>query len=164
MMWMNVPVALLVSVYTAFLFAQAKGRDFWQSKLLPLHMLVQSIMAGAAMLIILRSMDLFSMTFPLTLELVLIYTIPVNVLLLLAEVLMKHKSQDAQSVATMIVRGRYAWMFWAGTLISGNLIPFALTGFTPLGIAHAIAAILLIAGIYMAEKIWVEAPQRIPLT
>jgi hypothetical protein len=30
--------------------------------------------------------------------------------------------------------------------------------------AGATASILLLAGIYTTEKIWVEAPQRIPLT
>src|SRR2546423_15591095 len=40
--------ALLSAVYTAFLFAQAKGRDFWQSPMLGLHMIIHSVMAGAA--------------------------------------------------------------------------------------------------------------------
>src|SRR6185369_17130055 len=41
-------LALLTAVYTAFLFAQAKGRDFWQSPMLGLHMLIHSVMAGGA--------------------------------------------------------------------------------------------------------------------
>ncbi len=41
-------LALLAAVYTAFLFAQAKGRDFWQSPALPVHMLTHSLTAGAA--------------------------------------------------------------------------------------------------------------------
>src|SRR5829696_1491216 len=40
--------AILTAVYTAFLFAQAKGRDFWQSPVLGLHMIVHSFIAGAA--------------------------------------------------------------------------------------------------------------------
>ncbi|MEL6926142.1 MAG: 4Fe-4S dicluster domain-containing protein, partial [Bacteroidota bacterium] len=47
-MWLTAVVAVIVAIYTAFLFAQAKGRDFWQSPTLALHMLVHSIMAGAA--------------------------------------------------------------------------------------------------------------------
>ena len=45
-----IPAAGLTAIYTAFLFAQAKGRDFWQSPLLPVHMLVHSVSAGAAAL------------------------------------------------------------------------------------------------------------------
>ena len=45
-------LALLTAVYTAFLFAQAKGRDFWQSPMLGLHMIIHSVMAGAAVFLI----------------------------------------------------------------------------------------------------------------
>jgi formate-dependent nitrite reductase membrane component NrfD len=44
--------ATMTAIYTAFLFAQAKGRDFWQSPSLALHMLVHSFMAGAAVFLI----------------------------------------------------------------------------------------------------------------
>jgi formate-dependent nitrite reductase membrane component NrfD len=44
--------ALLSAVYTAFLFAQAKGRDFWQSPMLGLHMIIHALMAGAAVILI----------------------------------------------------------------------------------------------------------------
>lgn len=40
--WLTALMAIVVAVYTAFLFAQAKGRDFWQSPTLALHMLVHS--------------------------------------------------------------------------------------------------------------------------
>ncbi len=39
------------AVYTAYLFAQAKARDLWQSPLLPPHLLVQALLAGAAALL-----------------------------------------------------------------------------------------------------------------
>ncbi|MDY7092112.1 MAG: 4Fe-4S dicluster domain-containing protein, partial [Acidobacteriota bacterium] len=48
--WLALPGALLAAataVYTAYLFAQAKARDLWQSPLLPPHLLVQAVLAGA---------------------------------------------------------------------------------------------------------------------
>src|SRR3954470_24303029 len=39
------PLAAMAAVYTAFLFAQCKGRDLWQSPLLPPHLLVQAVLA-----------------------------------------------------------------------------------------------------------------------
>ena len=39
--------ALATAVYTAFLFAQARARDLWQSPLLPPQMAVQTFLAGA---------------------------------------------------------------------------------------------------------------------
>lgn len=44
---LNVPVALLAAGYTAFLFAQCKGRDLWESKSLLPHLLVQAILCGS---------------------------------------------------------------------------------------------------------------------
>src|SRR5687767_2838173 len=49
----GVPLAVLAAVYTAYLFAQAKARDLWQSPLLPPHLVVQAVLAGAAALLIL---------------------------------------------------------------------------------------------------------------
>src|SRR5688572_7146651 len=44
----SIPLALGAAGYTAFLFRQAKGREFWSSKWLLPHLLVQSVAAGAA--------------------------------------------------------------------------------------------------------------------
>jgi len=49
-LWGSAIFAVITAVYTAFLFAQAKGRDFWQSPMLSLHMLGHSVIAGAAIL------------------------------------------------------------------------------------------------------------------
>src|SRR5262249_20267946 len=48
-----VALAAAASGYTAFLFGQAEGRDFWQSPLLLPHLLVQATVAGASVLAIL---------------------------------------------------------------------------------------------------------------
>lgn len=46
----GLPLAVLTAVYTAYLLAQARGRDLWQSPLLPPHMAVQALVIGAAAL------------------------------------------------------------------------------------------------------------------
>src|SRR5688572_19961364 len=48
----GIPLAAMTAVYTAYLFAQAKARDMWQNPLLPPHLLVQSLLLGAAILIL----------------------------------------------------------------------------------------------------------------
>ena len=48
------PLAVMAAVYTAYLFAQAKARDLWQSPLLPPHLLVQAVLLGAAVTAALR--------------------------------------------------------------------------------------------------------------
>src|SRR5205085_3455851 len=42
LLWPTAALAIPTAVYTAFLFAQAKGRDLWQSPLLSVHLLVHA--------------------------------------------------------------------------------------------------------------------------
>src|SRR5205823_7458967 len=49
LMWPCAVLAVLAAVYTAFLFAQAKGRDFWQNPLLSVHLLAHALLAGGAL-------------------------------------------------------------------------------------------------------------------
>ncbi|MEE9551349.1 MAG: 4Fe-4S dicluster domain-containing protein, partial [Candidatus Binatia bacterium] len=53
--WSSAILAVCSACYSAFLFAQAKGRDLWQSPLFLWHLLLQAITAGAATLIIIGS-------------------------------------------------------------------------------------------------------------
>ena len=46
--WIAVPLAVATACYTAYLFAQARARDLWQSPLLAPHLAVQATLAGAA--------------------------------------------------------------------------------------------------------------------
>src|SRR5262245_18200699 len=52
LLWPGGLAAILAAIYTGFLFAQAKGRDFWFSPALPVHLLVQALLAGTAILAI----------------------------------------------------------------------------------------------------------------
>ena len=156
-------MATVVAVYTAFLFAQAKGRDFWQSPMLVLHMMTHSIMAGTAALIVLNYF-IPSTTAWVQLNIYLLMGSTLfNLALMLIELTITHPTQDAKTVVSMIISGRYKMMFWMGTILVGNLLPllFLADVFNGLSI---IAAFLSLVGIFITEKIWVEAPQRIPLT
>ena len=53
----GLPLALLTAIYTAFLFQQCEGRDFWQRRDLAWTMGVQALMAGAAMWLALDAYD-----------------------------------------------------------------------------------------------------------
>ncbi|MCO5295464.1 MAG: polysulfide reductase NrfD [Fimbriimonadaceae bacterium] len=52
---LNWPVALLAAGYTAFLFAQCKGRDLWESKQLLPHLLVQAVLCGSVVALALEA-------------------------------------------------------------------------------------------------------------
>ncbi len=153
---------VILAIYTAFLFAQAKGRDFWQSPTLPLHMLVHSVLAGASIFGILATV-LQPESWMKILGLVISISLVINLITLLTELTIPHPTKAAKKVVTMILNGRYKNLFWLGSIILGNILPLILIQFLPGNISMAVAGILILTGIYITEKIWVEAPQRIPL-
>jgi Fe-S-cluster-containing dehydrogenase component/formate-dependent nitrite reductase membrane component NrfD len=164
-MWLTAAVAVVVAVYTAFLFAQAKGRDFWQSPTLAIHMLVHSIMAGAAVYFIINMISDQSMAADKLMIFILVMSLFINLVTITVEMITTHPTVDAKRAAYSIVKGRYASQFWGGVIIVGNIIPLLLLIFIDLNNTIAvIVSVLVLLGIYFTEKIWVEAPQRIPLS
>ena len=162
LLWVTAFFAVMLAIYTAFLFAQAKGRDFWQSPSLALHMLVHSVMAGAAIfalvLLIIGNENWMSI-----LGMIMIIAVSVNLFTMTTELTMTHPSTAAHTVVEMITKGRYKKLFWIGVIILGNILPLGLLIFIPSATILTVAAVLILIGIYATEKIWVEAPQRIPL-
>ncbi|NNF21604.1 MAG: polysulfide reductase NrfD [Saprospiraceae bacterium] len=165
LMYMTALAACIVAVYTAFLFAQAKGRDFWQSPTLAIHMLVHSLMAGAGVFLIISLIENSSTEWNAFTAWILLISIIVNLVVMLFELVTTHPTMDAKIVVNMILKGRYKTMFWLGVLAVGNMIPLVmlLSGMS-VGATGALIAVFVLAGIYMTEHIWVEAPQRIPLS
>jgi len=156
--------ALMTAIYTAFLFAQAKGRDFWQSPTLAIHMLVHSFMAGAATFLILSAFLGEAVSWVSYLKNVLLIGTVINLLTLVAEIVTPHPTVDAKRTIKMIIKGRYRNQFWLGAILLGNLLPMAgLIAGLEATWALPVIGLLSILGIYFTEKIWVEAPQRIPL-
>ena len=164
-MWITAVIAVIVAIYTAFLFAQAKGRDFWQSPTLSIHMLVHSFMAGAAVFGVLTLFVENGTNWLPFLKNVMLIGVVVNLFTMLIELTTTHPTQDAKRTVEMITKGRYQTKFWGGALLLGNLIPLGILFFTGVDPTMlAIAGVAILIGIYLTEDIWVEAPQRIPLS
>lgn len=155
--------AIMTAVYTAFLFAQAKGRDFWQSPSLALHMLVHSFMAGAAVFTIVNLISPASAEWLSYLHLTLLLTIGINLGLMVLEFATTHPTEEAKLTVKMILHGRYRNLFWIGAVLVGNILPLALLLMGTDPVMSAAAGVLVMIGMYLTEKIWVEAPQRIQL-
>jgi Fe-S-cluster-containing dehydrogenase component/formate-dependent nitrite reductase membrane component NrfD len=159
--WANAALAIITAVYTAFLFAQAKGRDFWQSPTLALHMLVHAILAGAALfgmaISVLDSPPEWQQFILKTLAI----TLAINLVIVLVELVTPHPTQDAKRTVQIIVKGEYSRLFWIGAIVIGNLLPL---GWLIVGDGLLLPAIGVLIGIYCMEYVWVRAPQRIPLS
>lgn len=163
--WLTFGIGMIVAVYTAFLFAQSKGRDFWQSPTLSIHMVIHSIMAGAAIY------GIINVIFPIEsgilpfISIALIAGIIINVFTIASELMTTHPTLDAATTVTMITKGRYKNLFWFGVMFVGNILPFVLLLTIDLSpVMMGVIGIMVLIGIYCTEHIWVEAPQRIPLS
>ena len=162
LVWVTALFAVLLAVYTAFLFAQAKGRDFWQSPTLPLHMLVHSVMAGAAIFVI-AALVFGNEDWMSVLSTIMIISLIVNLFTLVTELTITHPTTAAKTVVEMITKGRYKNLFWLVTVLIGNIIPLGILLFVGGEMSVVFSGICVLIGILITEKIWVEAPQRIPL-
>ena len=163
-LWAGLVLSIPLAGYTAFLLAQAKGRDFWQSPVLPLHMLVHGLTAGAATLGILGMGLNLTYRLDTLITVMMISGILANLVIVFAELAMPHPTTDAKMAAKMIYGGRLSGLFYAGTIVVGNLAPLALLFLFSGSVIPGVSGILILLGIMVTEHIWVRAPQLIPLS
>ena len=162
LLWTGLPLAFGSAVYTAFLFGQAEGRDLWQSPLLPVHLTVQSFVAGAATLILIDAAGLLSDELAPIARLVFGIGLAVNLMItFLGEFGMPPATEAAGKASHEITHGKYARTFWIGSVFLGHIAPLALLlVFDKPGVW--VGALLWIVGFYLYEHAFVMAPQEIP--
>jgi Fe-S-cluster-containing dehydrogenase component/formate-dependent nitrite reductase membrane component NrfD len=139
------------ATYSAFLFWQAKGRDFWQSPLFAVHLIVMAVLAGSALIAMLDHET------P-GLSVILLGSLISHGLLVLFDLMAVHSTRDAKIAASSIYRNNN--LFWLGAVATGMLLPLLLLSFN----AIVPAALLALVGLLIYEKIWVKAGQIVPLS
>ena len=156
--------AVLTSVYTAFLFAQAKGRDFWQSPLLALHMIIHAVIAGPAVWLIL-SLAVDSMSaISGTMTTVLAWGLVAQLVILVAELVTPHPTEDAHRVVEMITKGPFKTIFWGSGVVLGTLLPLVLLLLATSPFTLAGASLLSLIGLWYLIRLWVQVPQLLSLS
>ncbi|HEU4919373.1 MAG TPA: 4Fe-4S dicluster domain-containing protein [Candidatus Limnocylindrales bacterium] len=155
--WVGAPFALATAIYTAYLFAQAKARDLWQSSLLPAHLAVQAALAGSAVTMLVAAV-VEPGAVP-TLAVWLAASTAAHLALVWGEVTLAHPTAHAHLAVHEMTRGRHAGFFWFGlVLVAASLAaPFAGSVFAP-----ALAAAALV-GLLAHEHAYVQAGQSVPL-
>jgi Fe-S-cluster-containing dehydrogenase component/formate-dependent nitrite reductase membrane component NrfD len=161
LLWPGAILAPLAAMYTAFLFAQAKGRDFWQNPVLGVHLLAQALIAGGAVWLLIgavgRGDDVnapaWFVAAGLLLSLIAVFT----------ELATAPASADSHRALQWIIGRSMRCWFWIGGIALGHVLPLVLL---PMGGASmdAIAALLALGGLLIIEALWVIAPQLIPLS
>jgi Fe-S-cluster-containing dehydrogenase component/formate-dependent nitrite reductase membrane component NrfD len=162
------PVVVLAAAsagYSAFLFGQAEGRDFWQSPLLLPQLLIAALVAGGGSLILLHvalrgdpeKLPALVMGFAVSLV--------AHGVVLLAELYGAHASVDVARAARLITRGGFRTSFWLWAVGAGIVAPLLLIWLGPAAEGTAaVAALLSLAGLWVYEDLWVKAGQSLPLS
>ena len=162
--WPVAAVAAATAGYSAFLFGQAEGRDFWQSPLLLPHLLVAALVAGSASLLLAaRALGSASIVTG-GLGLVLWASLLVSALVLFAELFTAHGTQDAARAARLLIHGPLRAPLWGGVVVGGIALPLVLLLSASVPFGSELAAGLALAGLWLWEELWTRAGQLIPLS
>lgn len=149
----NLPVALLTAGYTAFLFAQCKGRDLWESKLLLPHLLVQAVLCGSIAALALEPSPSW------VLKAVAFVAIVGHLQFVFRELTARHLTDNARQAVGLLRKVRLSGVsafdasLW---LLAVSLIVVFLAPFW--------AWVPALAGLYLYEHAFVRAGQLPPLS
>ena len=149
--WAGGPLAVMTAIYTAYLFAQARARDLWQSPLLPPHLLVQALLAGSGALMLLTPAGL-----GIGALWVFQGSVAVHLALALGEASMGHPTAHAALAASNMIRGRYATYYWGG-------LGLALAGLILVTVLPGLGVTAALVGLLSYEHAYVQAGQSVPL-
>ena len=167
LLWPGGIAAVLAAIYTGFLFGQAKGRDLWLSPALPMHLLVQALLAGAAILAIVGVVVASNSPTKVLLHDVLLWSLLANIfIILVGELWMPHGTQDAARAAKLLLRGPYRRHFWGVVVGLGHVLPVVLlvvVPAAPIGVTF-LASVCALIGLLIFEHLWLIAGQAMPLS
>jgi Ni/Fe-hydrogenase subunit HybB-like protein len=154
---------MATAVYTAFLFGQCEARDLWQSPLVSIQLILQMIVAGSAALVLAGVLIPRTRAEAAYVAGVLGWALAGHVVaVLLGEAGARHGSSNAAAAAALLIRGRYAPLFWS-SLVGGAILPLAMVLFGP-QVYEPAAAMLALAGLLGFEHAFVMAGQAVPIS
>ncbi|HWO01232.1 MAG TPA: 4Fe-4S dicluster domain-containing protein [Blastocatellia bacterium] len=164
--------AALSAVYSAFLFRQARGRVFWHSPFTTLHLLVQAMVAGSAVLMLIAAIEsaasgsrLFGAGWWfLTYELG--GAVFASGVLIAGELFLPEENIEKARAARLITRGIFKKLFWGGAIAIGVVAPLLIivVGGAASWPLAALGSLCALAGVFVWEHIWVQAGQAVPLS
>jgi len=147
----TLPASVLAAVYTAFLFAQAEGRDLWQSPALPVQITLHAAVLGLGTLAAFGGAPVWALVVALGLSLGVT---------LVSDITIAPPSELARRARQDMTHGRFATAYWLGGIGAGHLVPLLaliLIGASSAPLALGIAAV----GLFGWSYALVMAPQHI---
>lgn len=149
--WLQVPamaLAVAAACYSAFLFNQADGREFWQGPMLFAHLLAAALMAGGAFFM----------------NVAVVAAACAAAALIIFVDLATHRSTAGRRAVKALLGTP---TFWPIVAIMGHALPIAmyfahaLVGWDFFSHAAAFAALI---GLFEYERLWIKAGQAIPIS
>jgi formate-dependent nitrite reductase membrane component NrfD len=167
LLWPVVAFALGAAGYTAFLFGQAEGRDFWQSPLLLPHLIAQAALAGAGVLSLVGLALVIPASVGSFLAVVLLVALGVHAAFIASELLVPHTNAHVRAAAHVMVAGPLAPVFWwlaigVGIVVAAIAAALAIALTSPFMLA--LAAVAGLAGLVAYEHCYVVAGQSVPIS
>jgi len=157
----TLPLAVFTGIYTAFLFAQAEGRDMWQSQATPLHMATQTAFLGGCGLILIHP---FAPLSEALLQTAISTTqwglIASAIVIFCGEFAVSRASEVAAQAVREVTKGAYRRHFWYGGIAIGHIIALSF-GILDLPWGMYGMALCAALGVFFYEMAFVMAPQRI---
>jgi Fe-S-cluster-containing dehydrogenase component len=149
----GLPLGVATAAYTAYLFAQARARDLWQSQLLAPHLAIQAVVVGAAALLVITAGAPFAQA---SLFATLGAASAAHLVMVGGEALPRHPTAHASLAIDAMLRGRLAAFFWGGLVLSavGVAAPW-------IGLVSAPCALV---GIACHKHAFVQAGQSVSLS
>jgi Fe-S-cluster-containing dehydrogenase component/formate-dependent nitrite reductase membrane component NrfD len=171
--WAAVAFAMATAGYSAFLFGQARGRDFWRHKwFFCWQLVVQAFSAGSAALVIVSvgfpgqllsnpSSNLLQHGLRTCLGLSLL----AGTISVLVELNLPRRTEEDRLAKRSLIHGASGRRFWISAVTLGLISPLVLVGaadFFPAAIG--IASVLTLYGLFWFDYLWVRAGQSVPLS
>ncbi len=151
------PIAIITAIYTAFLFAQAKGRAFWNNKMSIFFMLLHAVILGSIVIA-------FIISFNLKQEYNILEWMHGLNLIVTLWLFKGSKVLESKIVSDMILKGKYKFHFWGLVILVGNILPVLLLHFCRANSITNFASIFILTGICISNYLFIKVPQLIPLS
>ncbi len=167
LLWPTALLAAAAAGYTAFLFGQAEGRDFWQSPLLLPHLLVQAVLAGAGALALLAGPLRAGPVAAHLLAVTLLVALGAQALAFGSELFVPHANRQVTAAGHIITHGALRGIFWGlavGVGLGGAALAALLALATGALVWLALAGVAALVGLFAYEQCFVVAGQSVAIS
>ena len=154
------------AAYTALLFNQAKGRVLWMKRGYALHLLIQAVVAGSAVLLLCSGWMGLADQARVALGDLLIGSLLGHLVFTLAEGKLAPRGREAEfhRAARLVTHGPWAKLHWTGGVVLGIAVPVALLFVSATGALAVVAALFALGGLWVEKDTFVRAGQALPIS